>query len=163
MSERPRVACAYPAAYVRSPEPPPGCVLDEHVSVEMRDGIRLCVDVYRPEGEGCYPALLSLSPYSKDIQQNPPHWSHAIESGSTGFYVGNGYVHVIAQVRGNGRSQGKWCWLDEKERADGYDLVEWIAAQPWCDGNVGMTGDSYWAWSQYFAAAQNPPHLRCIC
>ena len=78
-----------------------------------------------------------VSPYSKDIQQKPPHWSHAIESGATGFYVPKGYVHVIAQARGAGLSQGQWNFLDENEQHDGYDLVEWIAAQPWCDGNVG--------------------------
>jgi predicted acyl esterase len=143
--------------------PPAGAVLDEHVYAPMRDGVRLCADVYRPKAAGRYPALLSLSPYSKDIQQQPPQWSHAIESGATAFYVGHGYVHVIAQSRGAGRSQGQWRWFDAKERTDGYDLIEWIARQPWSDGNVGMIGDSYWTWSQYFAAAAQPPHLRCIC
>jgi len=163
MSQRPAVDPIYPQAYLRSPQPPPGATLDENVYVDMRDGIRLCVDVYKPQVEGRYPALLSLSPYSKDIQQQPPQWSHAIESGATGFYVSHGYVHVIAQARGAGRSQGEWRWFDDKERTDGYDLIEWIAAQDWCDGNVGMIGDSYWSWSQYFAAAAQPSHLRCIC
>ena len=163
MSDAPRVQSLYPDVYVRSPVPPAGAALDEHVTVPMRDGVRLCADVYRPQRAGRHPALLSLSPYSKDIQQQPPQWSHAIESGATGFYVGHGYVHVIAQSRGAGRSQGQWRWFDDKERTDGYDLIEWIARQPWCDGNVGMIGDSYWTWSQYFAAAAQPPHLRCIC
>jgi hypothetical protein len=148
---------------VRSPQPPPGAILDEHVYVAMRDGVRLCTDIYKPQIAGRYPVLLSLSPYSKDIQQRPPHWSHAIESGATGFYVAHGYVHVIAQGRGAGRSQGQWRWFDDKERTDGHDLIEWIAQQPWCDGNVGTIGDSYWSWSQYFAAAAQPPHLKCIC
>jgi predicted acyl esterase len=159
----PRVTPIYPRELVRSPEPPPGVTLDETVPVAMRDGIRLCVDVYRPQAAGRYPALLSVSPYSKDIQQKPPHWSHAIESGATGFYVPKGYAHVIAQARGAGYSQGQWNFLDAAEQHDGYDLVEWIAQQPWCDGNVGMIGDSYWSWSQYHTAAEQPPHLRCIC
>jgi len=163
MSQRPAVEPIYPHTYLRSPQPPPGATLDEHVYVKMRDDIRLCVDIYKPKGGSRYPALLSLSPYSKDIQQQPPQWSHAIESGATGFYVSHGYVHVIAQARGAGRSQGEWHWFDAKERTDGYDLIEWVAAQNWCDGNVGMIGDSYWSWSQYFAAAAQPPHLRCIC
>ncbi len=163
MIDTPRFEHIYPDAYMRSPVPPPGAALDENVYVAMRDGVHLCVDIYRPPAAGHYPALLSLSPYSKDIQQQPPQWSHAIESGATGFYVAHGYVHVIAQARGAGRSQGQWRWFDGKERTDGYDLIEWTARQPWCDGNVGMIGDSYWSWSQYFAAAAQPPHLRCIC
>jgi uncharacterized protein len=159
----PAVSLTYPDALVRSPVPPPGVTLEESVRVPMPDGARLAVDVYRPQQGGRHPALLSLSPYSKDIQQQPPHWSHAIESGATGFYVPKGYVHVIAQARGAGLSQGRWCFLDALERSDGYDLVEWIAQQPWCDGNVGMIGDSYWSWSQYHTAALGPPHLRCIC
>ena len=153
----------YPDAYLRSPIPPDHALMQENIRVPMRDGITLAVDVYAPKQGGPYPVLLSLSPYAKDIQQNPPQWSHAIESGATGFYVSHGYIHVIAQGRGCGLSQGQWKWFDEKERTDGYDLIEWIASQPWCDGNVGMIGDSYWSWSQYFAAAAQPPHLRCIC
>ena len=153
----------YPDAYLKSPVPQGHVELLENIRIPMRDGISLCADVYRPKQAGRFPVLLSLSPYSKDIQQNPPQWSHAIESGATGFFVAHGYIHVVAQGRGCGLSQGQWKWFDEKERTDGYDIIEWIAGQPWCDGNVGMIGDSYWSWSQYFAAAARPPHLRCIC
>lgn len=153
----------YPAQLVSSATPPASVRLTENVFVKMRDGIRLAVDIYSPMIEGRYPVLLSMSPYSKDIQQKPPHWSHAIESGATGFFVDHGYIHVIAQSRGAGLSQGKWELFGERERSDGYDLIEWIAAQQWCDGNVGMIGDSYWSWSQYHAAAAQPPHLKCIC
>jgi X-Pro dipeptidyl-peptidase (S15 family) len=161
--KKPAVTLRYPKELVRSPQPPAGAVLDESVYVAMRDGIQLAVDVYRPRREGRYPVLLSHSPYIKDIQQQPPQWSHAIESGATTFYLAHGYVHVIAQGRGGGLSQGEWRWFDEKERTDGYDLIEWIAQQPWSNGNVGMIGDSYWSWSHYAAAAAQPPHLKCIC
>jgi predicted acyl esterase len=140
----------------------PGVKLDENVYVTMRDGIKLAVDIYHPEVEGCYPVLLSMSPYLKEIQQQPPGWSHSIEAGATGFFVPKGYIHIICQTRGSGLSQGQWKFLDTKEQEDGYDMVEWIAQQPWCDGNVGMIGDSYWAWTQYLVAAQKPPHLKCI-
>jgi predicted acyl esterase len=139
-----------------------GVKVQENIYVEMRDGVKLAVDIYSPESGGRYPALLSMAPYIKEIQQHPPQFSHSIEAGATGFFVPKGYVHVIAQTRGSGLSQGQWNFLDTKEQQDGYDLVEWMAQQPWCDGNVGMIGDSYWGWIQYLVAAQRPPHLRCI-
>jgi predicted acyl esterase len=162
-SANPAAHPVYPAALVSAPAPVPGVRLIENVYVTMRDGVRLAVDIFLPEQQGCYPALLSTSPYMKDIQRKPPQWSHAIESGATSFFVPQGYVHVIAQGRGAGLSQGQWQWFGEGERTDGYDLIEWIATQPWCTGKVGMIGDSYWSWSQYAAAIAQPPHLACIC
>ncbi|EFK09398.1 putative carboxylesterase [delta proteobacterium NaphS2] len=144
------------------PPLPPGVKLDANVYVTMRDYINLAVDVYRPEKEGRYPAILSMSPYLKDIQQWPPYLTHSIEAGDSMFFVTKGYVHVIAQIRGCGLSQGQYNFFDSKEGQDGHDLVEWIAKQPWCDGNVGMMGDSYFAVTQYAVAAQQPPHLKCI-
>ncbi|MCC6474055.1 MAG: CocE/NonD family hydrolase [Burkholderiales bacterium] len=160
---RPRVVPNYPEELVQAPPPLPGVRAIENLYVAMRDGVKLALDVFLPQAEGRYPVLLSTSPYMKDIQRKPPHWSHAIESGATSFYVPKGYVHVIAQGRGAGLSQGQWQWFGEGERTDGYDLVEWIAAQPWCSGKVGMIGDSYWSWTQYAAAIAQPPHLACIC
>lgn len=146
---------------VRGPLPA-GIRLDENIYVSMRDDVKLAVDIYRPEVDGRYPAILSISPYMKEIQQQPPILSHSIEAGATSFFVPKGYVHVVASVRGTGFSQGQYNLLDTKEQQDGYDLVEWVAQQSWCDGNVGMLGDSYFAWSQYYTAAQQPPHLKCI-
>jgi len=161
-SSTPDTSPLYPEEIVRPPLPPSRVKLDYNVYVTMRDGIKLAVDIYRPEAEGRYPGLLSMSPYIKEIQQQPPELSHSIEAGDTGFFVSMGYVHVIAQIRGSGFSQGQYNYYDIKEQQDGYDLVEWIAQQPWCDGNVGMLGDSYFARIQYLVAAQKPPHLKCI-
>ncbi len=144
------------------PELPPGIKLDANVYVKMRDGVKIAVDVYRPEKEGRYPGILSTSPYIKEIQQQPTELSHSIEAGATQFLVPKGYVHVCAQVRGSGLSQGQFNWYDEVEQKDGAELVEWIASQPWCNGNVGMLGDSYFARTQWLIAAQRPPHLKCI-
>lgn len=143
---------------------------ERDIYVKMRDGIKSAVDIYRPDAEGKFPALLSMSPYSKDVQMlELPRgygmnyeWAN-IEAGDTEFWVSRGYVHVIADVRGTGLSEGEFCgWFSMKEQEDGYDLVEWIAAQPWCNGNVGMLGISWFAVIQYLVAAQQPPHLKAI-
>lgn len=143
------------------PPLPSGIKLDENVYVTMRDGVKLAVDIYRPKAEGIYPAILSMAPYQKERQQFPAKW-YAVEAGNTAFFVPKGYVHVIAQIRGSGFSQGRYNLFDIKEQQDGYDLVEWIAKQSWCSGNVGMMGESYDAMIQYLVAAQQPPHLKAI-
>jgi hypothetical protein len=144
------------------PELPEGIVLEENVYVTMRDGVRLAVDVYRPAHPGRYPGILSMSPYIKDIQQWPPAISHSIEAGNTAWWVREGYVHVIASSRGSGLSQGQWAPFDLAQQQDGYDMVEWIAQQPWCNESVTMMGDSYFAIMQWLVALQRPPHLKCI-
>jgi predicted acyl esterase len=69
---------------------------------------------------------------------------------------------VIANARSTGGSGGTWGLLDQTERDDLYDLIEWIADQPWCDGNVGMVGTSYFAMAQIAAAVAGPPSLKAI-
>jgi predicted acyl esterase len=84
------------------PELPPGVKLDANVYVKMRDGIKIAVDVYRPEAEGRYPGIMSTSPYIKDLQLLSPLLTHSIEAGATQLFVSKGYVHVIVQVRVGG-------------------------------------------------------------
>jgi predicted acyl esterase len=149
------------ATTIRGPLPD-GIILDQDIRIRMRDGVELAADVYRPAAEGRYPGILSMSPYIKEIQQWPPAISHSIEAGNTRFFVPHGYVHVIVTVRGSGLSQGQWSPFDLAQQQDGFDLVEWIAAQPWCNGKVTMLGDSYFAIMQWLVALQRPPHLACI-
>jgi putative CocE/NonD family hydrolase len=145
----------------------------ETVMVPMRDGVRLAVDVYRPDAEGKFPALLALCVYGKDLQVLPVKqpqgretslvWDGTMEAGNTKQFVGRGYVHVIADVRGCGDSEGEYVGMcGHTEGEDGYDIIEWIAAQPWCDGNVGMVGISYLAAVQMYTAIEQPPHLKAI-
>ncbi len=141
---------------------PHGVKFEENVHVTMRDGIKIAVDVYRPEKAGRYPGLLSTSAYIKAAQTWAPELSHTIEAGATFFFVPKGYVHVIAQARGSGLSQGQYNWYDSMEQKDGRELVEWIAQQPWCNGNVGMLGDSYFGRIQWLIAGEQPPHLKAI-
>jgi uncharacterized protein len=151
----------------------------ETIFVPMRDGVKLAVDIFRPEGAGKFPALLAMSGYGKDLQSVPqipqPHlvgpdqkigslvWDGTLEAGNSKQFVSRGYVHIIGDIRGCGDSEGEHAGsFDPKEAQDGYDMVEWIARQPWCDGNVGLVGISYFACIQIFIAAEQPPHLKAI-
>jgi len=145
--------------------------LEEDIRIIARDGTDLFADIYRPNAEGKFPALLSISPYGKDIIKLPcpvgrrsdyTRGTGGIEAGISEYFVTRGYVHVIADYRGIGRSGGEYCHFGQKQQEDGYDIIEWIAKQPWCNGNVGMLGMSYFAVNQYLVAAQNPPHLKAI-
>ena len=146
--------------------------IEKDVHVAMRDGVKVAVDIFRPDEEGKkFPALLAMSAYGKGVQtikmpsQPPgtPLYLPPIEAGNPDYYVSNGYAHVIADSRGTGKSEGEYLgWLSRKEAEDGYDLVEWIAGQPWCDGNVGMAGISYFGTIQLQVAAEQPPHLKAI-
>jgi uncharacterized protein len=134
---------------------------DNNVAISMRDGTTLMADVHRPNTDGRFPALLAASPYPRQIQDlGAP--AGFIEAGATDFWVPRGYVHVIANLRGTGGSGGTFGFFDTQERRDMHDLVEWVAAQPWCDGNVGMLGISYFAMTQLEAAVERPPHLKAI-
>ena len=133
----------------------------DNARVPMRDGVTLLADIHRPDADGRYPALIAASPYPRQMQDfGAP--AGFIEAGATDFWVPRGYVHLIANVRGTCGSGGRFEFFDPQERQDMYDLVEWAAAQAWCDGNVGMIGISYFAMTQLEAAVQRPPHLKAI-
>ena len=133
-------------------------VVMKNVSVAMRDGTRLCADVYRPARDGAFvaeplPALLERTPYSKD------HGDRVELNGL--WYAERGYVVAVQDVRGRYRSEGRFGFLAQ-EADDGYDTIEWLARQPWCDGKVGTIGLSYAGWTQLAAAALGPPHLAAM-
>jgi uncharacterized protein len=133
----------------------------DDVVVPMRDGIPLLADVHRPAEPGRYPVLIAASPYPRQIQ-NLGAPAGFIEAGASDFFVPRGYVHVIANNRGTSGSGGTFGFFDGQERRDMHDLVEWAAAQPWSDGNLGMIGISYFAGTQMEAAVERPPHLKAI-
>jgi predicted acyl esterase len=134
---------------------------DDDVAAPMRDGVTLLADVYRPTVPGRYPVLIAASAYPRQIQDvGAP--AGFIEAGQSDFFVPRGYVHVVANVRGTAGSGGTFGFFDGQERRDMHDLVEWAATQPWCDGNVGMVGISYFAMTQLEAAVERPPHLKAI-
>ena len=119
--------------------------------VPMRDGVHLSVDTYTPRGAGPHPAILTHTPYDNNGQRETATW-----------FARRGYVVVAADARGRYDSGGEWDPFGALHRVDGYDLVEWVAAQPWCTGKVGMMGGSYLGWTQWWAASMAPPHLAVI-
>jgi predicted acyl esterase len=130
-------------------------------AVPMRDGITLMADIHRPQFASRVPALIAISPYPRQMQHLGLPVGF-VEAGQTDFFVPRGYAHVIANCRGTGGSGGRYALTGEAEHRDLYDLIEWVAVQPWCDGNVAMIGVSYFAIEQFSAALEQPPHLRAI-
>ena len=131
-------------------------VRERNVMVPMRDGVRLATDVYRPDAAGRFPALVTRGPYGKDgYADNQEH--------SIWFFPQRGYVVVSQDCRARFDSEGDYYNPLFQEGRDGYDTVEWAARQPWCNGRVATTGQSYLGATQYtLAAGPRPPHLRCM-
>ena len=129
--------------------------VERGVSVKMRDGVILRGDIFRPDAEGKFPVLLQRTPYRRAIT-----WGYDVDFAQRA--ASRGYVIFLQDVRGRYTSDGEWYpFLHESE--DGYDTVEWIAAQPFSDGRVGMFGGSYVGATQMLAAIAHPPHLAGIC
>ena len=121
----------------------------------LRDGTITYVDVFRPAGQGKLPALLQRTPYDKSTPHSRGYALDAIRAAAAGYAV------VIQDVRGRYTSDGEFYpFVDEVK--DGYDSVEWVAGQPWCNGRVGMFGSSYVGATQWLAAKARPPSLAAI-
>jgi uncharacterized protein len=130
-------------------------IIEYNVSARMRDGVELKADIYRPAAPGKYPVLLQRTPYSKALPTLTNLTMDLIRTARAG------YVVVIQDVRGRFESGGIFYPYQE-EFNDGYDAVEWAAALPHSDGNVGMFGYSYFGVTQWMAAVTQPPHLKAI-
>lgn len=121
----------------------------------MRDGVVLRADAYLPDRGSPTPAILSRTPYDRGRSLTPAAALDPERATAAGFAL------VCQDVRGLHGSEGGFApFVSESD--DGYDSVEWLAAQPWCDGAVGMSGRSYAAATQWRAAIERPPHLRAI-
>tara|TARA_R110002111_G_scaffold1157_1_gene8153 strand:- start:7015 stop:8847 length:1833 start_codon:yes stop_codon:yes gene_type:complete len=117
----------------------------------MRDGIHLKIDIFRPKADGPFPAILQQTPYNKNGQV-----------ARAKNFAARGYVVINVDSRGRFESGGEWDPFTPKHKTDGYDLVQWIADQPWCNGNVGTYGLSYMGWTQWWTASESPPALKAI-
>lgn len=124
-----------------------GSVEMKNITIDASDGVHLVGDVYLPYSGGRFPAVVDMEPYGR--------------SSSTTF-LKDGYAHVNTDVRGSGMSGGALCLLCDREQADVYDVVEWVAAQPWSNGKVALQGYSYSAVTALLGAAKQPPHLSAV-
>ncbi len=159
-------------------------IFEKNVPVRLRDGAVLRANVFRPEGAGPVPVLMTHGPYGKDAHFEDafkPQWDElkrlypGIDTeGSSGQYlrwevadperwIPWGYAIVVVDSRGAGESEGKlWVWSPQ-EVDDYHDCIEWAGNQEWSNGKVGLLGISYYAMNQWQVAAQRPAHLAAIC
>jgi putative CocE/NonD family hydrolase len=129
--------------------------VDYGVATPMRDGTLLRADVYRPRTAGLYPVLVERMGYELISRCSAPGE----------YFAHHGYVFVGQNVRGTYASEGEYRpWRDDGWglNRDGYDTVEWAAAQAWSNGEVGMLGGSYSGYTQYLTAPTRPPHLKAM-
>ena len=160
-----------------------GMRIERDVPIRMDDGLVLGCDVYRPEGEGRFPVILSYGPYAKGLAFQdgyPSAWQRMVAEhpdvacGSTNKYqnwevvdpekwVPDGYACVRVDSRGAGRSAGHIDHFSPRETKDFYLCIEWAGVQPWASGKVGLNGISYYGINQWHVASLRPPHLAAMC
>ncbi len=141
-----------------------GIIVAQDVMIEMRDGVRLATDIYRPANpdgmpvEGDFPVILGRTSYDKS---NPVIWVDPVVN----FFVPRGYVVLLQDLRGRGKSEGTGQYFhtaNALEGKDGYDTIEWAAAQTWSNGRTGMVGASHGGIVQNMASLERPPHLSAL-
>lgn len=129
------------------------------VYVKTRDGTQLRATIYRPDAPGRFPVVLEYGPYGEGEGY---HSNASLNTAGAAELVKRGYAVLEVSVPGTGCSQGVLDPLSAVEARDGYDVIEWAAAQPWSNGKIAMDGLSYVGMDQYFVAALHPPHLVTI-
>lgn len=151
-----------------------GIICEQDVPVKLRDGVTIYTDIYRPAGATNIPCIVAWSIYGKRPHDLPRKWGTygvpegAISSGTKfegpdpGYWCHQGYAVANPDPRGCGHSEGEMPIWGTEEGRDGYDLIEWLAEQEWCNGKIGMAGNSMLAMMQWFIAAECPPHLAAI-
>ncbi|KAI0163387.1 hydrolase [Pestalotiopsis sp. NC0098] len=152
--------------------------IDHDVEIVVRDGARLYIDVYRPAGSTeKVPAVLSWSFYGKKysaldmlpicvwnccVPRSDLSGLEKFEGLDPQYWCPKGYAIVSVDTRGAGNSDGQICVMGSQDAEDGYDVVEAVAKMDWCNGSIGMAGNSALAIAQWFIAAQQPPSLKAI-
>ncbi|MFE6933520.1 CocE/NonD family hydrolase [Streptomyces sp. NPDC057699] len=156
---------------------PVDIVFEKDVPVTLRDGVTIHVDVFRPAGAQEVPVIVAWSPYGKGqgtsasvmgifgmvgLDNGIVSGLAKFEGPDPAYWCARGYAICNPDIRGVVDSEGDSVVWDRQEGRDCYDLIEWLAVQDWCTGKVAMSGTSYLAVSQWFTAAEQPPHLAAI-
>ncbi|MFJ8864138.1 CocE/NonD family hydrolase, partial [Streptomyces sp. NPDC102451] len=156
---------------------PVDIVFEKDVPVTLRDGVTIHVDVFRPVGSEKVPVVVAWSPYGKGqgtsasvmgifgmvgLDNKIVSGLAKFEGPDPAYWCAQGYAICNPDIRGVVDSEGDSVVWDRQEGRDCYDLIEWLGVQDWCTGKVAMSGTSYLAVSQWFAAAEQPPHLAAI-
>lgn len=152
-------------------------IFEKDVPVKLRDGVTIYVDIFRPSNSENVPALVAWSPYGKSGGTAPRTINlfnmlgldnkmlsglAKFEGPDPAYWCAQGYAVCNPDPRGIAYSEGDSSLIGRQEGKDCHDLIEWLAVQEWCNSKVGMTGTSYLAFSQWFTAAEQPPHLAAI-
>ncbi|MDT8303906.1 MAG: CocE/NonD family hydrolase, partial [Sedimentisphaerales bacterium] len=152
-------------------------VFEKDVAVTLRDGARIYVDVFRPVGTEKVPVIIAWSPYGKSGGTAPRTTGlfdmlgldngmlsglAKFEGPDPAYWCAQGYAICNPDPRGVAHSDGDITMIGRQEGKDCHDLIEWLAVQDWCNSKVAMSGTSYLAFSQWFTAAEQPPHLAAI-
>jgi predicted acyl esterase len=160
-----------------------GMRIDWDIPITVRDGLVLRADVFRPQGNGPFPVIMSYGPYGKglsfqegyktawermatdhpDVTANSSNRYQNWEVVDPEKWVPEGYACVRVDSRGAGRSPGYMQLWSPQEAEDFHDCIEWAGVQPWSNGKVGLNGISYYAMNQWQTASLRPPHLAAIC
>jgi putative CocE/NonD family hydrolase len=150
-SSQPQSPPVQPAEKAAKENAPAGMDLIWAFKIPMRDGVRLNGTVFKPAGQkDPLPVIFTLTPYISDTYQN-----------RASYFSQHGYVFVLVDVRGRGNSEGVFEPFAQ-EPNDGYDIVEFLARQPWCNGKVTMWGGSYAGYDQWATLKELPPHLATV-
>lgn len=131
-------------------------VIDKNLSIPMRDGVVLRADLFRPAGDGPFPVLLQRTPYNKEFLPIVAMTLDPVRAANAGYAV------LIQDVRGRWASDGQVFDPYTHEEADGADTLDWLAHQPFCDGNVGAYGLSYMGGTTWLTAVSGHPALKAI-
>jgi predicted acyl esterase len=135
-----------------------GVKIVKNLLIPMSDDVHLAADLRLPEGDGPFPTIVTFMPYHKGGRSG-----RQLPETAGRHFAARGYAALTLDFRGLGNSGGVNPYpFDRQERLDGHEAVEWIAAQPWCSGSVGMWGVSYGGITALSVASTRPPHLRAI-